>query len=216
MTISIVVKQRRKRNWFMLGFLAGLLGIMLGGCTNNNNPTQGKWIADSGSGGVTVNGNSFAFPSSGHYVGYVYTQLPNAPKIGQTLTLNYSIKANNPVWAQLPASGGNSQTDINPPTMHLFLWRSGDTMTCAGEYNWYRQFAARTPLVVGDNQVISVKLDPTLWYGCYGVGSTAAFQGLLSNLFGAGFVFGGQYFAGHGIYLSGGSATFTINSFKVQ
>jgi hypothetical protein len=48
------------------------------------------------------------------------------------------------------------------------------------------------------------------------VGSTAAFQGLLSNLFGAGFTFGGQYFAGHGIYLSSGSATFKINSFKAQ
>jgi hypothetical protein len=180
---------------------------------SSNPPSVGQWVSDSG---IKVTNGSFAFPGHGSYAGYFYTQLSSVPKIGQTLTLNYSVTANNPVWAQLPASGGNSQTDINPPTMHLFLWRSGDTMTCAGEYNWYRQFAARTPLIVGDNQVISVKLDPTLWYGCYGVGSTAAFQGLLSNLFGAGFTFGGQYFAGHGIYLSSGSATFKINSFKVQ
>jgi hypothetical protein len=208
--------QRRKHHWFLLGFLATLFAIGLGSCSNSTpTPSVGQWVGFGGNEPTVTNG-SFAFPGPGHIAGYFYTQLSSVPQIGQTLTLNYSVTADNPVWVQQPASGGNSETDINPPTLHLFLWRKGDDLSCAGAFNWYRQFSARTPLVVGDNQVISMKLDPTLWYGCYGPGDAAAFQGLLSNLLGAGFVFGGQWFAGHGVYLSSGSATFKINSFTVQ
>ena len=187
-------------------------------------PAAGQWVTFGGVDPQVVNGSfNFHCCDTSQFSGYYYTQLPVAPTVGQTLTLNYTVTGNNPVWAQAPAGGGNAQTDINPPTIHLFLWRRGDNLSCAagsgtqgsGGYADYRLFAARTPLVLGANQTISVKLDPTQWTGCWG-NPPANMQDELNNLLGAGVTFGGQNFAGRGIYLSGGSATFTISSFTVQ
>jgi hypothetical protein len=197
-----------------------LAALLLAGCSSvcifcNSSlyplPNVGQWVTYGGN-EPSVNNNSFAFPADGGktIIGYVYTQLSAVPKAGQTLTLNYSVSGNNPVWVSA------DKTDTVPPTMHLFLWRKGDNLGCAGAYNFYRLFADRTPLVLGDTQIMSTTLDSTNWIGCYGAVDAASFAGTLANLAGAGFTFGGQYFAGHGIYLSGGSATFKINSFNVK
>ena len=147
--------------------------------------------------------------------GYFYTQFAAPPKAGQTLTITFNVRATNPVWQQRPASGGNSETDINPPTLHVFPWRKGDNLSCQGGYADYRLFAGRTPLVAGDNQTITVTLDAASWAGCYGK-NPANMQDILSNLLGVGVTFGGQWFAGHGIYLSGGSASFTVTRISVE
>lgn len=173
---------------------------------------MGQWVAYGGAEPTVTNG-SFAFPSGGQIAGYFYTQFPTAPQVGQTLTLNYTVTANNPVWVQAPYGAG--ATDTNPPTLHLFVWRRGDDLSCQGNYADYRLFAGRTALVPGAGQTISIPLTTISWTGCYGK-NPVNIQDELSNLLGAGFTFGGQSFAGHGIYLSSGSATFTINSFKVQ
>jgi len=200
--------------WLLLGILA------LGGCGSNvcvfctrslyPLPALGQWAA-SGGNEPKIYGDSFAFPNDGGktIAGYVYTWLP-LMKSGQTLALNYSISGSNPVWKSA------DPTDIMPPTMHLLLWRKGDNLSCAGVYNFYRLFAAQTPLVLGDNQVITTTLDPANWIGCYGAVDAASFNDTLSNLAGVGFTFGGQYFAGHGIYLGGGSATFKINGLTAK
>src|SRR5262249_29822164 len=125
----------------------------------------------------------------------------------------YSIVGDNPVWEQNPAS---KTPDINPPTMHLFVWRKNDDLSCNGAFDFYRMFAARMPLVLGEHQIISAKLDPDLWTSCYAHKDAAAFEATLNNLLGAGVVFGGQWFAGHGIYLSNGTAKFTIESFVIK
>jgi hypothetical protein len=84
-------------------------------------PKAGQWV-DFGAGSPPVNGNSFNFPTnSSGAAGYFYTKLPAKP--GQTLTLNYTITGNNPVWQQHPQPGG---TDSNPASLTLFVWRTGD------------------------------------------------------------------------------------------
>lgn len=195
----------------------------LAACGNNNNqqgvpvPSVGQWVAY-GAKEPPISNNSFDFPGPGGIAGYFYTQLPQVPKQGQILSLNFSIVGDDPVWENNPSGG-----DTGPPTMHLFLWRKGDDRSCGGTAqqhdgrSQYRMFAARTPLVLGDNQTISAALDPAVWTGCYAEHSTAAqWLDLLNNLVGAGFTFGGQWFAGHGIYLSKGSAKFTIKKFEVN
>jgi hypothetical protein len=191
-----------------------LLVFLLAGCSNGGNnapsnpvPSVGQWV---GSPPYPISGNSFQFGSQ--VAGYFYTQFPAAPNVGQTLTLNYTLTGSNPVLQNHPNGG-----DSGAPTLHLFLWQKGDNETCAGDYNFYRLFAGRTPLVPGANQVISVPLTGANWSPCFPTAVTdARLQTTLNNLLGAGFTFGGQSFAGHGIYLSSGSATFTINSFTVQ
>lgn len=209
--------------------------LALGGCGGSSgNPTPptpsvGQWV-DFGGNEPSINQGatpSFDFPGppgwfqSQQIAGYFYTQLPAVPKAGQTLTINYSVDGSNPIWVQAPSSqpGG---TDLNPPTIHLFIWRRADDLACdqqtapgQGGFADYRLFAGRTPLVLGDNQTISIPLDNLHWTGCYGK-PPLNIQDELNNLLGVGVTFGGQSFAGHGVYLSGGSAKFKINSFGVN
>jgi hypothetical protein len=227
------------RDIAMMKYAILLFGLLLG-CglystvtTGNSNgyvipaPSPGQWASFGGNEAPITQGAqpSWAIPccSGSQIVGYYYTQLAAAPKAGQALTLNYTYTANNPVYVQAPASGGNSETDINPPTIHVLLWRRGDDLSCTpagaatdnGGYADYSLFAGRTLLVPGANQVISVPLTAVTWTGCYGK-PPVNIQDELSNLVGAGVTFGGQSFAGHGVYLSSGSATFKVNSLTVQ
>jgi hypothetical protein len=217
--------------------IALALAFLLAACNSNQSiptPSVGQWV-QFGSNNLVINQGppmSFAFGGAALAAGYFYTALPSAPRVGQTLTLNYSVRGVNPEWQQVPASGGNAQTDINPPTLHLFLWRKGDDISCNstnqkedpitkqvtannGGFADYRLFADLTPLVLGENQTLSVPLDPEHWTGCWGF-PPLNMQDELNNLLGVGMVFGGQWFAGHGVYISGGSATFIVNSITIQ
>ena len=66
------------------------------------------------------------------------------------------------------------------------------------------------------NQVLGVPLDPNVRTNCFGKTDLAGFTAALANELGLGFTFGGASFYGHGVYLSSGTATFTINSFTVD
>ena len=127
------------------------------------------------------------------------------------MTLVYSIDGSTPVW------GVSDATDVPPATMHLFLWRSGDDLSCNGVMASYRFWApSGVTLKLGDSQTLTSLLDPSVWTNCYGEHDTSGFAGALENAMGIGFTFGGQNFFGHGVYLSGGSATFKVNSYTVR
>ena len=130
---------------------------------------------------------------------------------GQTLTLVYSIEGSTPVWEV------RDPTDVPPATMHLFLWRSGDDLSCNGVMASYRFWApSGVTLKLGDGQTLTSVLDPSVWTNCYGQHDTSGFAGALENAMGIGFTFGGQKFFGHGVYLSSGSATFKVDSYTVR
>lgn len=227
----------KKLSLLMIGAALSLVG-----CGVNSTqmaipaPAVGQWVDFGGNEPVINQGASpsWNFPCCDGSVvaGYFYTNLGVVPKVGQTLTINFSVDGSNPVWVQAPASGGNSETDINPPTLHVFLWRKNDKLSCVatnvtyapdghtvisrnGGYADYRLFAGRTPLVIGDNQTISVTLDAATFTNCWG-SHPLAIGDELNDLVGVGVTFGGQWFAGHAVYLSNGSATFKINSITVQ
>jgi len=99
----------------------------------------------------------------------------------------------------------------------LFLWRSGDDLSCKGVMASYRFWApSGVALKLGDSQTLTSVLDPSVWTTCYGQHDTSGFAGVLENAMGIGFTFGGQSFFSHGVYLRGGSATFKVYSFKVR
>ena len=127
------------------------------------------------------------------------------------MTLDYSIEGSTPEW------GVSDPTDMPPATMHLFLWRGGDDLSCDGVMASYRFWASSgVMLKLGDGQTLTSVLDPSVWTNCYGEHDTTGFVGTLENAMGIGFTFGGQKFFGHGVYLSGGSATFKVNSYTVR
>src|SRR6516225_10500120 len=173
-------------------------------------PTAGQWV-DFGGNKPPISNGTFTFPGPSGVAGYFYTKPPATMAQGQTVTLVYSIDGGTPVW------GVSDPNDVPPATMHLFLWRSGDDLSCNGAMSSYRFWAASgVTLKLGDNQTLTSVLDPSVWTNCYGQHDTSGFAGALANAMGIGFTFGGQNFAGHGVYLSRGSATFKVNSYTVR
>jgi hypothetical protein len=173
-------------------------------------PDAGQWV-DFGRNEPTINNNAFTFPGPSGVAGYFYTKPPATIAPGQTVTLYYSIEGSTPEW------GVSDPTDVPPATMHLFLWRGDDDLSCNGAMASYRFWApSGVTLKLGDNQTLTSVLDPSVWTNCYGQHDTSGFAGTLENAMGIGFTFGGQKFFGHGVYLSGGSATFKVNSYTVR
>jgi hypothetical protein len=173
-------------------------------------PGAGQWV-DFGRNKPTISSGAFTFPGPGGVAGYFYTQPPATMAQGQTVTLVYSIDGSTPEW------GVSDPVDGPPATMHLFLWRRGDDLSCNGVMASYRFWApSGVTLKLGDDQTLSSVLDPSVWTNCYGQHNTSGFVEALENAMGIGFTFGGQKFFGHGVYLSGGNATFKVNNFTVR
>jgi hypothetical protein len=173
-------------------------------------PGAGQWV-DFGRNEPAISNGAFTFPGPSGVAGYFYTKPPATIAQGQTVTLVYSIDGSTPEW------GVNDATDVPPATMHLFLWRSGDDLSCNGAMASYRFWApSGVTLKLGDDQTLTSVLDPSVWTNCYGEHDTGGFAGALENAMGIGFTFGGKSFFGHGVYLSSGSATFKVSSYTVR
>ena len=173
-------------------------------------PGAGQWV-DFGRNEPTITNGAFTFPGPSGVAGYFYTKPPASIARGQTVTLVYSIDGNTPEW------GVSDPADVPPATIHLFLWRGGDDLSCNGVMASYRFWApSGVTLKLGDSQTLTSVLDPSVWTNCYGEHDTSGFAGALENAMGIGFTFGGQNFFGHGVYLSRGSATFKVNSYTVR
>ena len=198
--------------------LAALALLLLAACGGNPTPQPpgpSGWSNFTKGGSVAIS-NPFAFPSASQApLGYIYKKPPSSVlRIGQTITLNYSIAGNATFGVTDPA-------DAPPATIHLFIWETGDDLTGVNQYAYYRWWC-RTPAVlnIGDNRTLSCTINET-WTSVYDAAASAGalpaqgFAQALNNVFAVGFTFGGQSFYGHGGYAIG-NATFTIDSFTVQ
>lgn len=191
----------------LLAGCGGSGGSSGGSCTTNLctyagllAPTSGWETYGTGTGYAGVLNNPFTIPakSSGKSINYVYTA-PPALAVGKTITLNYSVDGT-------ATFGPADPSDVAPATIALFIWENGDTGGETGRY-WC---ATRPNLVLGDNQTLSCVINST-WTDVDGKAATPG-----PNAFAVGFTFGGQYFAGHGVWATSGSATFKVNSYTVQ
>jgi hypothetical protein len=210
---------RQAENQFLiapyLSLIVLVLASILGGAGGGFSPTipipgAGQWV-DFGRNEPPISSGAFTFPGPSGVAGYFYTKPPATIARGQTVRLVYGIDGSIPVW------GVSDTNDVPPATMHLFLWRSGDDLSCNGAMASYRFWApAGVTLKLGDSQTLTAVLDPSLWTNCYGQRDTSGFGEAIENAMGIGFTFGGQKFFGHGVYLSSGSATFKVNSYTVR
>lgn len=215
---------RRARWWsFLSAALCVCIAFVLAACSNNPPtppsplpPSSGQWQTY---GGVEpqVTNNTFQFPTSvSGTAGYFYTKPPQVEP-GLLVTLIYSITGSGPVWAQHPQPPP-AATDSNPASLTLFLWRQGDDLGggATGKASYRFWCSQRALLVLGVNQTLKCRLNSNVWTNVAGVHDPAGFLAALQNYLGVGFTFGGAQFYGHGVYLSAGSATFTINAFMVK
>lgn len=223
----------------LAALLAALLIIWLTSYGGGGNPPAsaptafGQWVTyGSGTGAGAslfhqVNGLwQFTFPTqaSGSTANYAYTKAPGPLKAGQTFTINYSIDGN-ATFQPLPESGCGTQ-GCGPANFRFFFWEAGDTNSYfppGSPYQYYRWWcnANVTLLKIGDNQTMSCGLQPANWGSVYGVqgadsvAATAGFNQAMNNVAYVGFTFGGQ-FAGHGVWMTSGNATFTINGISIK
>jgi hypothetical protein len=228
---SLLTLINRSRLFFQQ--IVFLLALLVAACSDTkpqpspyNIPvaTVGTW-ADFGTGTgsrrppitKTAEGKwSFAFPAkvSGSSVNYVYTK-PASLAAGQTITLAFSIDGD--------ATFGNADpNDSGAPSLHLFIWETGDDLSGQSAFVYYRWWCSRgAVLKAGDNQSIACVVNPGNWssvFGESGANSAAAQAGFAQaarNVAYVGFTFGGAFF-GHGVWTTTGSARFVINGISVK
>lgn len=154
---------------------------------------------------------SFDFPSSesdGH-VNYVETPF-NATIPMHSVTVVFEVQSNDPQYVVVDS------TDHLPATCRLMIEQRGDDLTDPNGRWWAN--ASIYNLGSQDNQIISfdIPLTPEIWSNVDGQTNAQAFASALSNIGWVGITFGGQYFAGHGVAISGGSAKFVLISYSVE
>ena len=163
---------------------------------------------------VANNGSAltFNFPSSGS-IHYLYTASPRQIVRG-TLSVTFQIATTGPVvFNSLDTTACGVAPSVRP-----FFWANG-----AGNGDndrWWSNPRAFT--LAPGSTTITVPLEPEAWSnvsGRYGNADHAiqyAFEKALTNVTRFGLTFGGGCSFGHGINISGGTATFTLSDYSVQ
>ena len=186
-----------------------ILALALASCGGGNTPSpspSGGWTF-AYSNNVSGSCDAFNFPNQD---GVHYYVKPMVVKAGQTITMSLSLSGNGSL---VPSS------DSPPATMHLFLQRKGDDLSCVGALQQYRYWStAVVRLNVPGSYTLTSPVSPDKWTDCYGKSGAdhpAEFQGAVNNLSTIGYTFGGANFSGHGVYANG-SVRFQLISYSVQ
>lgn len=181
--------------------LALLLTALLAACNGNSNNSPPP--LPQGQGWVSAPGWEFynGSPAEPHYV------VKLSPPLTDKIVLSYSVTGGGPLRA---LDGGS------PPTVSLIIWRSGDNLSCQGEYQQYRYFSRQRGSLSPGDYTLTVNIDPSNWTDCYGKPGTdfpARFQATIYNVWKIGFTFGGNS-AGHGVIAPQGGVQFTLKGFS--
>lgn len=116
----------------------------------------------------------------------------------------------------LPTFQASAANDTPPCFVRLFIQRYGDDLSGQGAYEHYRWFSDPLPL----NSTSGVyAFDPAKWYSVFGKRGNFAvqqFRDALADVEYIGMTFGGKSFAGHGVYVTGGIAAFSIDHYGVS
>lgn len=181
-------------------------GVSLGGGPSFNFPT---WVSSCP--GPT------GFNQTCPAVHYLVNAPPAPPLVGKTITMKFTITGNNPAWNYNNIEQ-DGNTCVNPANVRFFLQRSGDDWSGTGQFAYYRWWSPSIPLALGTYTLTVPITEAGGWTDVSGDSSAGAgsFDLAANNPSAIGMTFGGGCFAGHGVDLTGGSASFTINSFTVQ
>ncbi len=154
---------------------------------------------------------SFEFPSSetGGHVNYVQTPF-NATMTLNSVSITFRVESNSPQYVVI------DPTDRPPATTRLFFEQQNDDLINPNG-RWWAD-ASIYNLGSQDWQMITftVPLTSDQWTNVDGQHDSQAFAAALKNIGWVGMTFGGQYFAGHGVALSSGSAKYVLFSYSVN
>ena len=194
--------------------------LLLAGCCAANDAAAQNWEILY-SKGVVLNAPvadqefSFDFPQSPGSVHYVTKPVTLAAGVAARATFTIAA-AGAPVFDYRIDSGN---TCDRPAAVRLFLQRQGDDMSGRGQFEFHRWWSNAGTTLKDGTVTVDVALEPALWtsvFGKTGDSNPAAFAETIANLGHVGVTFGGGCFYGHGVRISNGRATFTMQRFEVR
>ena len=155
---------------------------------------------------------TFEFPAGGS-IHYLYTPSPLS-KIHGTLSVSLRITTSGPVLFN-PLDQGNCGV---APSVRPLIWANGNG---SGDYDRWWSNPQSYALAAG-SATIAVPLQPANWSSVNGKRGDQdaqvqfAFEKALLNVTRLGVTFGGGCSFGHGISISGGTATFALTDYRIQ
>jgi hypothetical protein len=165
-------------------------------------------------------GWQFEFPSQ-NGVHYLVTRSPILK--GKTSLILSGTVTVAPDATILHVPEPSSPSSNGPASCHVYFQEYGDNLSGRGRYAYYRWWShADVITLVSGTFSITTGFDPSQWssvFGEFANASAAARSGwgkALAKPQWIGITCGGGSFFGHGVYVSGGSATFAMTNFAVQ
>ncbi len=157
----------------------------------------------------------FDFPSRDG-VHYLVTGSNGLVPGAQTVALEYEITTTGTPVFDFRTAADN--TCVSPPAnVSFYMQRKGDNLSGEGDYANYR-FWSRPLLSVltAGSSTLTVPLLAAQWINVWGQNNGTGFSQTISNLQAIGMTFGGGCFAGHGVFVTGGTARFNAKSYLIK
>lgn len=202
-----------------MGIFDALRGLCSRSKSSSNPAAQGEWEI-----GPWINGVSrskgmprymakmpdgthqFVFPASEPGVHYVYRATGPLP-LGGKLVLRFAITGNGEF---VPAA----RDDALPCDLQLYIERKGNDWQA--KTPWERWYSVEARELTFREHIFEVPLVWDKWEGVVGhMQSEAEFKAALSEPINVGFTFSGAKFAGHGVWLKAGNASFVLRSLEI-
>lgn len=156
---------------------------------------------------------AFEFPSSenGGHVNYLQTPFW-ATRTPTRVSVTFKVESQAAVYDVL------DPTDHPPATFHLFFEQKNDNLANPNGRWWADPSQYIYDFGSQDGQTITFRapLTPDVWGNVNGQMDAQAFSAALNNIGWVGITFGGQYFAGHGVAVSSGSAKYILIDYRVD
>lgn len=160
----------------------------------------------------------FTFPKCDGHVNMITRKPWWGKKAPKTLTMTVQLAMKGKAHFR-----GVEQCPEKPPWtgVRFYLQRSGDNMTCAGDYASYRWWSNpvtyRLEASSAETASVTVKVKPNQWSNCWGKPGTSApdlFWKAWANPSRVGVTLGPSCRAGHGVCTDKGSAVLKMVKFK--
>ncbi len=154
---------------------------------------------------------TFDFPTveSANNIGYLYTtKVPKLPKVLTTLSMMMRVDTVGPVVFDF----------------HTEPWTTGTAPSTARPYSennrWWSNPTAY--VLAPGSAYLSVPLTPDAWsnvngkFGTYDAVTLAGWNDAISHITAVGLTFGGGDFYSHGVFVTGGTATFSLLDYRLE
>jgi hypothetical protein len=142
------------------------------------------------------------------------------PIVGSSLSMTFSIAVGPNTGFDYHTAANN--TCVNPANFRFLIERTDDAGLYQPYYRWWSHDISYQLQPIDGSLTLTVPLTPDRWSSALGeignasAAATAGFADTLNNVGLIGITFGGGCFAGHGVYLNSGTATFTVTDFRIN